>query len=272
MVINNTVRKYVFKDQKSVAGGGLFISGQEMGISLVSGLATGFGALLAAVNGWAGGGAIPVLLGLSSGIGFTVVFFDLLPESVVAGSLYLAIAGVLSGFLFGRLIDSFLPHLGIHDCWGNTGQWGGRGGVLGTGYLFTIGVAMHNLPEGMAMGAGMESGNGLGFLLASAIGFHNIPEGMALCAVLSSGGITPVKSVAASTAAGFMLPCGTALAMLLLDISSSTVSFLLAVGAGTLLYIILADLLPLSLRLNSALAKAGLAAGTMMAIMLSGCF
>lgn len=241
---------------------------KDLAVSVVSGLATGLGGLLAAVAGRAGPGIMPALLGLSAGIGFTVVFFDLLPEAVRAGSWLAAGAGMMCGIAFGRVAAMVFPHLKISGSCGIVSARVG-GNLLRTGCLFALGVAMHNLPEGMAVGAGLEARRELGLLLAAAIGMHNIPEGMALGGVFIMGGVRPLSALAVATGAGLMLPLGTVLAGIWMDALPGMFSFILGTGAGALLYIITAELIPESCRMHPALARVGMTAGAALSLGLS---
>lgn len=247
---------------------------QNLAVSIVSGLATGLGGLMAALAGRVGAGIMPALLGLSAGIGFTVVFFDLLPEAVRAGSWLAAGAGVLAGVAFGRSAEAVFPHLKISGPCGACGLVppGGGGNLIRTGCLFAIGVAMHNLPEGLAVGAGLEARRELGLLLATAIGMHNIPEGMALGGIFIMGGVRPLVALAVAAGAGMMLPLGTVLAGMWIEALPGMFSFILATGAGALLYIILSELVPESYRMHPALARAGITAGAALSLALSLCF
>ena len=49
--------------------------------------------------------------------------------------------------------------------------------LLKTGIIVSIGLAIHNFPEGLAIGSGFEASIKLGLSLAIAICLHDIPEG-----------------------------------------------------------------------------------------------
>lgn len=247
------------------------INEQNLAVSLLSGLATGAGGLLASLSGRMGTRAMPALLGLSAGIGFTVVFFDLLPQAVKSGSWALTALGLLAGLAFGKMARKVFPHLSLAGTPRPGGYIAGmgRGGLQRTAYMFALGVAMHNLPEGLAIGAGLESGRDLGMLLAAAIGFHNIPEGMALCGIFYMAGHGKSYAVAVPVTAGLMLPLGTLIAGIWTAALPGMLSFILATGAGTLLYIITSELIPESCRMHPALARTGIAAGALFSLAMS---
>ncbi|MFZ5648876.1 MAG: ZIP family metal transporter [Bacillota bacterium] len=247
------------------------ISEQNLAVSLISGLATGVGGVLASLAGRFGVRAMPALLGLSAGIGFTVVFFDLLPQSVKSGSWVSTTGGMVAGLAFGKIARRIFPHLSLTGHRRPAGfiSGVGRGGLQRTAYMFALGVAMHNLPEGLAIGAGLEAERDLGMLLAAAIGFHNIPEGMALCGIFFMAGYSMVHSVAVPVAAGLMLPLGTFIAGIWTAALPQMMSFILSTGAGTLLYIIMSELVPESCRMHPALARTGMAAGVLFSLAMS---
>ena len=60
---------------------------------------------------------------------------------------------------------------------------------LRLGSLIAIGIALHDLPEGIAIAAGYSAEADLGIIIAVAITLHNIPEGMACTAPLWMGGM-----------------------------------------------------------------------------------
>ena len=58
-----------------------------------------------------------------------------------------------------------------------------------TGVLLTLGITIHNLPEGIAVGAGYMHTPTFGFYIAMAILLHNIPEGIATALPLCTSGV-----------------------------------------------------------------------------------
>jgi ZIP family zinc transporter len=247
------------------------MTGQSFIIPMLSGLATALGGLAAVLAGRAGSGTVPVLLGLSSGIGFTLIFLEILPAAVQTGGWAVTAAGFAGGVLLGRATRMILPCLpgGSPGDWSGWWSHGSKFALLRSGYLLAIGVAAHNLPEGMAVGAGLEARAELGMLLAAAIGLHNIPEGMALAGVLMAGGRKWYFAVAVSAGAGLMLPAGALITGRWIEAGPAVIAFLLALGAGALLYIILKDLMPGAMALHPLRARLGLAAGSAASIFYS---
>lgn len=181
------------------------------------------------------------------------------------------LGGILAGFIFVIVTDRVFPYISMSGknsiCCiveRNAGV-----GLLKTGYLFALGTAMHNIPEGLAIGAGLEARTDLGIMLAAAIGIHNIPEGMALCGVLIIGGKGVLRSLSYAFAAGLMLPVGTLITSAWLTATQGMLAFLLSFGAGALLFIIITELVPQSLRMHPLRAKCGISLGAVTSILFS---
>jgi ZIP family zinc transporter len=68
--------------------------------------------------------------------------------------------------------------------------------------LIGIGIALHNFPEGLAIGVGFTSFQNFGVGLSLIIALHDIPEGIAMATPMRMGGINPIKIVLAALLAG----------------------------------------------------------------------
>ena len=108
------------------------------------------------------------------------------------------------------------------------------------GYMMAIGISLHDLPEGIAIAGAYAVGGGLGPLIALSIALHNIPEGIATAAPLLMGGhiLLTVSVVSLFT------PLGTLIGIFLIQLSPGHLSFLLALAAGAMIYLIKDELLP----------------------------
>jgi zinc transporter, ZIP family len=80
--------------------------------------------------------------------------------------------------------------------------------------LVAIGITIHNIPEGIAVGAGYMRLPEFGFLIALGIALHNIPEGIATALPLSEGGMSRWKAFRVSLFSGFAEPIGALIAAL----------------------------------------------------------
>lgn len=121
--------------------------------------------------------------------------------------------------------------------------------LIKTGILVGIGLALHNLPEGLAIGSGFSASPSLGFSLALVIAFHDIPEGIAMAVPMKAGGFGILKTLFFTFLSGIPTAIGAYLGMAIGNISKIAISACLAFAGGTMSYIVSGDLLPESKKL-----------------------
>ena len=109
------------------------------------------------------------ILSLASGLMLSIVCFDLIPESMEISNVAGTILGVLLGVLCMIFCDAVVQRKNMHDGI-NTNA------LLKTGIIVSIGLALHNFPEGLAIGSSFDESVKLGYALALAICIHDIPE------------------------------------------------------------------------------------------------
>ncbi|OAT82947.1 ZIP family metal transporter [Desulfotomaculum copahuensis] len=228
-------------------------------LALLAGLGTLAGAVLVLLCGRPGRRLFALFLGLAAGVMIAVVLVDLLPAAWRQGNP----GQVLLGFSGGVLIMSAL------DMAGAVKADELRHRYLKIGYLIAAGIALHDLPEGLAIAAGFEGPARLGPLLVAAIALHNIPEGMATAAPLAAGGMRPAGVLAVNALVSLLTPLGCWLGLLFLHAGAASLSLLLAMAAGAMVYIIAVKLLPESHLLHRRTARAGLFAGLVLMIALN---
>ena len=102
-----------------------------------------------------------------------VICFDLIPEALgISG-----ISNVVIGIIVGIIAMIFCDLL-VEKKFNQNSQFKkGENSLLKTGIIVSIGLAIHNFPEGLAIGSGFEASMKLGLSLALAICLHDIPEG-----------------------------------------------------------------------------------------------
>ena len=116
--------------------------------------------------------------------------------------------------------------------------------LLKTGIIVGIGLAIHNFPEGLAIGSGFEASIKLGYALALAILLHDIPEGISMSVPMKSGGMGKTKAVVLTLLSGVTTGVGAFFGALVGGISSSVIGACLAFAAGAMLYIVSGELIP----------------------------
>ena len=131
-----------------------------------------------------------------------------------------AFVGVWAGFGFLLLLDKLIPHMHLHDDCPEGIQCN-----LGKSTMMVLAVALHNLPEGMAVGVvaagwltGSESMSYAGALaLSLGIALQNLPEGAIISMPLASGGASKTRAFAIGALSGIVEPIGAILTLLLTD-------------------------------------------------------
>ena len=162
-------------------------------------------------------------------------------------SFFPAFAGVWAGFLFLMVLDRVIPHL--HQ---NSQCPEGLSCNLGSSTMMVLAVALHNLPEGMAVGvvaAGWMTGNesisaAAALALSLGIALQNLPEGAIISMPLNSNGMRRGKAFGYGVMSGVVEPLGAVLTILLANWVTPVLPYLLAFAAGAMLYVVVEELIP----------------------------
>jgi ZIP family zinc transporter len=212
-------------------------------VGLVSGLAgTGLGGLSAFLISKASNRIMSSILEFSAGLMTAVVCFELLPEAFKLGGTLYTFAGILAGILVVVLIENLLKKSRSIGKGENTG-------LLRAGILMAIAIAMHNLPEGFAVGSGFEASSSLGLTITAVIIIHDIPEGIAMAVPMRAGGFSKLRAFAYTLLSGVPMGLGALLGAMLGRISDGFSAACLGFAGGAMLYIIYGELVPESKRL-----------------------
>lgn len=180
------------------------------------------------------------ILQFAAGLMNAIICFDLIPESILSSSLLLSIAGILLGIFLMYIIN-----LVIINNLKNISP------IFKTSLIIFIGLTLHNLPEGLAIGAGFTKDEILGFSLAISIMLHDIPEGISISSPLSSSGFSKIKSFLLASISGITTGIGAFIGATISNINETFIGFSLSIAAGSMLYIITYELLPESYKLYS---------------------
>jgi len=205
------------------------------------------------------------LMSLSAGLMIAVVCFDLLPESFAIGSIYWGLCGVLLGVLVITLCESIIGRYRKL-----LGSQGANKTYIETGILIGIGIALHNFPEGLAIGSGFTVLPSFGLGLSLVIALHDIPEGIAMATPMAVGGAGKIKTFLAAILAGIPTGVGAIIGYSLGNISPLFISMCLGFAGGAMLYITCNELIPESRELyRGRISGLGLIAGVIAGIILS---
>ena len=158
-----------------------------------------------------------------------------------------AAVGIILGMLFLLLLDTLVPHM--HP---GTDTREGPSSSLGKRQMLMLAVTLHNIPEGMAVGAviaGSLAGNmGISAAAATALAIgmaiQNIPEGAIISLPLRADGMSRRKSFGYGALSGIVEPISAVVMVLLYEYISPVLPYLLTFSAGAMLYVVVEELIP----------------------------
>ena len=255
---------------------------------------TGLGGLVGALLQKDSKRSVSLLLSFAGGVMLSVVCFDLVTEAIetnvgiwtVVGAITFGVAVTyFLNYLIDRKTNPEVPHIDenhpktaddldelIHSDHLNQhyARNDSRLGLFVAGIVMASAIALHNVPEGMTIGASYALGDGAvggtALVLAVLIGLHNIPEGMAVSVPLISGGMARWKAVLITAASGIPTIVGALLGYLLGEIGPMGLCLSLGFASGAMLYVVFGEILPQSIlmyhsKLPAFSAIAGILAG-----------
>ncbi len=258
-------------------------------ITAVAGVVgTGLGGLIGALVHKNSEKVVSLLLSFAGGVMLCVVCLDLLLDAIEQGRgadgslpvwhVFIVIAAVVVGYGMVYLLNYFIDkrtnkevkhiddnhpktadqlselihsdHYDVHKKdYEENGTRIGKRELFVAGLVMAFAIALHNLPEGMVIGASYASeteavGLSGGLAIAIVIGLHNIPEGMSVSVPLISGGTGKVKAVLITAATGIPTVLGAMLGYYLGTVGALGLTISLSFASGAMLYVVFGELLP----------------------------
>ena len=232
-----------------------------LGLTLLAGMATSAGALMAFLCKHTNTRFLSCALGISAGVMIYVSFMDLMPQAISEISttmpgksgMVAIIVSFFSGIGIIALIDWLIPekenphemHMVEEMSPAVTSQQG-TAHMHRTGFMVGIAIAIHNSPEGVATFVAALDGLDVAIPIVVAIAIHNIPEGIAVAVPIYHSTGNRGKALKWSILSGLAEPAGALLAMLVLMHfwNPSISAIVLAAVAGIMVYISIDELLP----------------------------
>lgn len=158
-----------------------------------------------------------------------------------------AAVGIILGMLFLLLLDTLVPHQHLSS---DTAE--GPISKLGRRQKLMLAVTLHNIPEGMAVGAviagALTGDSGISFASAAALALgmaiQNIPEGAIIALPMRSDGMSRGRAFGNGVLSGIVEPIAALTMVLLYEYISPTLPYLLAFSAGAMLYVVVEELIP----------------------------
>lgn len=249
-------------------------------MTLIAGVGgTGLGGILGALVRTESNRIVSLLLSATSGVMISIVCFELMVESLEAaqsvfsdGAIFVVCIAVLVGmavvFLLNWLIDKRtegeVPHTAsslhpkTHDNIDELShidhynqhlkEHAPKRELWVAGVVIACAIALHNIPEGMSIGASYnidtEGGVSMALILAVLIGLHNIPEGMAVSVPLVAGGMKRIKAALLTAASGAPVVLGAWLGYWIGDIGAIGLAASLGFASGAMLYVVFGEIIP----------------------------
>ncbi|MDR0295415.1 MAG: zinc transporter ZupT [Prevotellaceae bacterium] len=229
------------------------------GLTMLVGLSTGIGSLIALIAKRTNTKFLCISLGLSAGVMLYVSFMDLIPmakEELLAhfgdktGMLSLLLA-FFGGMGLIMLIDFLIPKPNnpheFQDVEDMKKPNGRQKSLHRTGVFVALALVAHNFPEGIAVFTSvMTNGLSVAIPITLAIAIHNIPEGIAVSVPIYHATGNKRKAFWLSFLSGLAEPLGALVAFLFLMPFWSPIinGIIMAVVAGIMVYISLDELLP----------------------------
>lgn len=269
-------------------------------ISFIASLGTGIGGLIAIIRK-PGRRSYGLLMGITAGVMICLSFLELVNQAWEMAGPWTATIGFGIGATFMFVLDHFAPHIRFgekeirHKGEGETlpppphGMGRGLGHhrfgrlhrnsrivdqkLVNTGLLLAVGITLHNLPEGISVGAGYLTSPKFGIFIAMAIMLHNIPEGIATALPLCKGGFCRWDAFKVALFSGLAEPIGALLASVFLVAFQGLVPGALAFAGGVMVFITLDELIPTAREYgHEHFTALGVILGSLFVFILSGVF
>lgn len=214
--------------------------------SILTGLATGIGALPVVFIKSISSRLFKSMLGLSAGVMLAATTFALIVPGIEFGEAawpshgwWIVSLGMLAGAGLMHLVDDKIPYFHLQNL-SEVAQDSVR-----KVSLFVFAVTIHNFPEGISVG--VSFGTGLpanGIVMATAIGLQNLPEGLAVALPLIGLGYDKWKAVLIATFTGFMEPLGGLLGVTMVAAFAQILPIIMGFAAGAMLFVISEEIIP----------------------------
>lgn len=223
-------------------------------------LGTGLGGVIGLLFGNSSKKTMSYLLSFASGMMVSIVCFDLIPEALKLSHIIVVVIGILLGVIVVLLLNTVIDkaankkdtHVEVEKMRHQERviNSNGKRSMIMSGIIMFSAIALHNLPEGLAIGSGATYNEQLGIVLSMLIAIHNIPEGMSICVPLIVGGMNKGKALALTAVSGAPTLLGGILGYFLGNISGNIIALSLSLAGGAMLYVTYCEILPQIIFMN----------------------
>lgn len=207
--------------------------------SIVSSLATGFGAIPILFFRELPHRARDILVALTAGIMVAASTFSLIPEALNQSDFWTVAVGLFIGTLLLYVLELVIPHVDLES--GDADKQ-----IDVQALLVVAAITLHNVPEGLSVGVSYagDQGAALGGLVALAIGLQNMPEGFLVALFLVNQNIGRWKALGIATLTGAVEIIASLAGYYLTGFFDHLIPYGLSFAAGAMLYIVYKELIP----------------------------
>lgn len=170
-------------------------------------------------------------LGFSGGIMLTMTFCELIPEAIKIQG----INNFMVFFSLGVLVILIISYISTFCNKSNN---------IRIAMMVALGFMLHNFPEGLIMGLGFMAGNGLGIKMSILIAMHDIPEGIAVAAPLLYSNVKKKKVMLYVLATTMPALIGAIIGIAIGAVSPFIMASSLSLAAGIMSYVVLFEIIP----------------------------
>jgi len=180
-------------------------------------------------------------MGFAAGVMLVASFTGLLLPAIEAGGVLIALTGFIIGVFLIKILDKIIPH--THFVKGYEGPSTMRA-ALKKAWLIALAMIIHNIPEGMAVGAMTILGVTEGLTMAFAIGLQDIPEGLAVALPIFSTTKSKKKAILLGSLSGVIEALTATIPPLIVSLIGFTLPLVLALAAGAMIYVVTHEIIP----------------------------
>ena len=228
-------------------------------LTMLAGLSTSIGGLIALFAKRTNTDFLSFALGFSAGVMIYVAMVEIFAEARLAAvnvwgtaGLWVATAAFFAGIMLIAIIDKLVPEYenpheprALDEISENTDHTG-NAKLLRLGVMAAVAIAIHNFPEGLAAFISVLHDPSVGIAIVIAIAIHNIPEGIAVAVPVYYATGDRGKAFQYSFLSGLSEPLGALIGFLILlpFMSEGLFALVFASVAGIMVFISLDELLP----------------------------
>lgn len=182
------------------------------------------------------------IMGFAGGLMLAVVVFELIPEAINKTNILFTVIFYSIGIGIVMLIEKITAKKSMETS-----------NYMKVAIITSLGLMLHNLPEGIIMGCGFLVEQNLGVQMSVIIALHDIPEGIAVTAPLMASNVKVYKIIIYAFLTALPTALGAALGVMAGKISDFYLGLSLALASGIMMYVVFGELIPESNKLWSGI-------------------